>query len=419
MKRVVILLGSLILVLAHESPGPPGRVTLSPAADVWMQASRGMYGGQVMALGDVNGDGLVDSTDALIVLSADAGLNTAQFCPLNCGDANADGRVDSSDSLILLSYDAQMAVPFPVGQPGCPESITPPLGCSFSWTPANWPAGNHYFSLYTGQDKVFARIWDTLNGGRMFLTADDGTSWTRIGSADSGMDILSIVMPDSILAGTWDGLYRSTDSGTTWNVIAPTGIPADTAIWSMAMMDTCLLAGATGDIYKSSDNGDTWTEVSSGIPVDARISSLVGSGDAIFAGSASNGVFRTTDGGSSWTAINSGITDTHISQLAVLGSRLFAVTLSGVFSSDNGGTSWAADGSGLENVNCLAVVDNQLFAGTDDDGVYLSVDSGASWTVFGSGLPAGTRVWSLAANSGYIFAGTDSGVWRTPLSTAL
>ena len=42
-------------------------------------------------LGGVNGDGAVDSTDALIILSADVGLNTSAYCPMNCGDVNGDG----------------------------------------------------------------------------------------------------------------------------------------------------------------------------------------------------------------------------------------------------------------------------------------------------------------------------------------
>jgi hypothetical protein len=287
------------------------------------------------------------------------------------------------------------------------------------WIQTNWPASNSFFSLYSSQDRVFARTWDSLNGGRMFLTADDGANWTQISSADSDIDILSIVMSNSnIIAGTWNGLYLSTDGGTTWNAVTPAGIPADTAIWSLALIDTTLFAGTTGDIYKSSDDGNTWTEANSGIAADARITSIVASEDAIFAGSASNGVFKTANGGTSWTAINSGLTDTHISQLAVIGTRLLAVTLNGVFISDNNGSSWAADSSGLEKINCFAVVDNQLFAGTDDEGAYLSVDSGATWTSYSSGLPANTRVWSLAASGDGIFAGTDSGVWRIPISTA-
>lgn len=81
-------------------------------------------------LGDVNADGAVNSTDALIVLSADAGFPVSAFCPMNCGDTNADGFVNSTDALIILSYDVGMSVPFPLGQPGCPSSVTQPAGCS-------------------------------------------------------------------------------------------------------------------------------------------------------------------------------------------------------------------------------------------------------------------------------------------------
>jgi hypothetical protein len=82
------------------------------------------------ALGGVNGDGLVNSTDALIILSADVGMNTSAFCPMNCGDVNGDGLVNSTDALIILSYDVGMSVPFPVGTGTCPSSVTPPAGCT-------------------------------------------------------------------------------------------------------------------------------------------------------------------------------------------------------------------------------------------------------------------------------------------------
>jgi photosystem II stability/assembly factor-like uncharacterized protein len=288
------------------------------------------------------------------------------------------------------------------------------LPLASGWILTNWPASNNFFNLYISKNKVFARIWDSFNGGRMFLTTDDGTNWTQVGSADSSIDILSIVMLDSrILAGTWNGFIQSTDDGTTWNAVTPTGIPADTAIWSIVMINTTLFAGTTGDIYKSSDNGNTWTEISSGIAVDARITSIVASGDDIFGGSASDGVFKSTNSGTSWTAINSNLTDTHISQLVVLDTKLFAVTLTGVFISDNSGTSWAADTSVLKNVNCFVAVNDQLIAGTDDNGAYLSVDNGVTWTSFSSGMPADTRIWSLAVSSDSIFAGTSSGIWVT------
>jgi hypothetical protein len=81
-------------------------------------------------LGGVNSDGLVNSTDALIILSCDVGMDTSAFCPMNCGDVNDDGLVNSTDALIILSYDVGMSVPYPVGEAGCPATVTPCSGCS-------------------------------------------------------------------------------------------------------------------------------------------------------------------------------------------------------------------------------------------------------------------------------------------------
>jgi hypothetical protein len=285
------------------------------------------------------------------------------------------------------------------------------------WTQTNWQESNSFFNLYTDQDRVFARTWDSLNGGRMFFTADNGENWTQIRPADSNFNLLSIVMlSNGILAGTWNGFYESTLDGTIWNAVTPAGIPADSAILSIAMINSELYAGARGTIYKSVNNGVSWIEVKSGIPSNSRITSFIAKESAIFAGSDTSGVFMTTNAGASWTAVNSGIADKHIIQLAVMGSRLFAVTLKGVFISDNNGVNWTANISGLNDINCFVAVNNQLFAGTDSSEVFLSEDNGATWTSFNSGMPNSTRVWSLGLSSGNLFAGTSCGVWRTPIS---
>jgi hypothetical protein len=81
-------------------------------------------------LGDVNHDGLANSTDALIVLKGDVGLDISTHCPVNCGDVNNDGYVNSTDALLILKYDVGLTITQPVGEPGCYESVTQPPGCS-------------------------------------------------------------------------------------------------------------------------------------------------------------------------------------------------------------------------------------------------------------------------------------------------
>lgn len=79
-------------------------------------------------LGDVNNDGLVNSTDGNIVLSFDANLpifsDIQERIDGGFGDVNNDGLTNSADALIILSYDAQISVPFPIGINYCPP-LTP------------------------------------------------------------------------------------------------------------------------------------------------------------------------------------------------------------------------------------------------------------------------------------------------------
>lgn len=294
------------------------------------------------------------------------------------------------------------------------DAVNPPDSIPFSdsWVETNWTETNSFFNLSSSQNEVFARIWDSFGGGRMFLAANDGKSWTPIASADSSVDILSIIMLESgMLAGTWNGFYQSTDDGATWNALAPTGIPADAPIWSVEKVNATLYAGLTGAVYTSIDNGSTWTALGSGIAAGARITSLVASGDALYAGSTSHGVFKWTNGGTSWMAINTNLTDKHISQLVALDNQLVALTLTGVYLSSNGGASWAADTSGLKKVNCMVTVNDRVIAGTDGNGTFLLDNNGVTWNTFNMGMPADARIWSLAINRDGIFAGTSSGIW--------
>lgn len=295
-----------------------------------------------------------------------------------------------------------------------------PTPLSSSWTQTNWSENSNFFNLSSSKNKVYARIWDSFSGGRMFLTNNDGSNWTPIRSADNSLDILSILTLESrILAGTWNGFYQSTDDGITWNAITPTGLPADIAIWCIEQVNRTLYAGTTGAVYVSTDNGNTWKSIGSGIAANARITSLVDCDNTLFAGTASNGIYTLTNNRTSWKTVNTNLTDKHISQLVVFNSNLFAVTLTGVFISENNGTSWAAEPSGLKKVNSLVALNDKLIAGTDDKGVYLFDDITLKWKSLNMGMPAETRVWSLAINSDGLFAGTSTGVWFKRSSTII
>ena len=187
-----------------------------------------------------------------------------------------------------------------------------------------------------------------------------------------------------------------------------------------------LFAGTYGGVYLSTNNGTSWTHVNSGLPIEKLAASPNGAGGMnLFAGSANGGVFLSTNNGMSWTAVNNGLPQRHrISALAANGTYVFAGTgcsdtESGVFLSTNNGMSWTQALNGLEpkggcvNVTAFSVSGPNVFAGTSANqyGVYYSSDSGASWThQRNEGLTI-SNISAFAVNGSNLFAGTDGGVY--------
>jgi hypothetical protein len=61
-------------------------------------------------------------------------------------------------------------------------------------------------------------------------------------------------------------------------------------------------------------------------------------------------------------------------------------------------------------VNTLAVVDSNIFAGTDGDGIFLSTDNGKNWESINDGLQSYV-IHKIFLDGITIFAGTDSGAY--------
>ncbi|MBO7474967.1 MAG: hypothetical protein J6U00_13400 [Ruminococcus sp.] len=77
-----------------------------PSAGITAHGAAGLY-----MIGDVNGDGTVDATDASAVLAAYASISSGQDCPLysyqeSAADLNGDNLVDAIDASLILSYYA-------------------------------------------------------------------------------------------------------------------------------------------------------------------------------------------------------------------------------------------------------------------------------------------------------------------------
>ncbi len=110
-----------------------------------------------------------------------------------------------------------------------------------------------------------------------------------------------------------------------------------------------------------------------------------------------------------------GTQGTVISCFAVSGTNLFAGSLHGVLLSTDDGINWIEINSGLINreVNCLVLSGGDLYIGTSKSGVFRSTNNGSTWNGFG--LSDNTFVYALIASGNYLFAGTSSTIYRSPV----
>lgn len=234
-----------------------------------------------------------------------------------------------------------------------------------------------------------------------------------------------------LYAGTnGGGVYKSTDSGTTWrNVSRSSSIPGQNWIGpyvndvAVDPDNTNTVYAATGylgngHLYRSLDGGLNWNSdadpeqwygvFSTNAVVLSVICDQDGPGDTqyVWIGTDGSGVFWSSDG-KHFTQSQSAFSLSSVQDIVrVSGTHgenavLYAGTSTGVYLSEDGGRNWRKTTSFAGNyITSLALYpkgsgrgagsgNDILYAGTEDAGVWVSTDSGKSWIDYGSGMGKG------------------------------
>jgi hypothetical protein len=262
--------------------------------------------------------------------------------------------------------------------------------------------------------------------------------WTTHGPYGVYTHALAIdpTTPSTLYAGTESGVFRSTDSGASWNPVN-TGLSDSSglapSVFALAidptapstlyagLVQSCGVGCSGGGAFQSTDSGASWSAVNTGLSDSSGLAPSVAAlaidpttPSTLYAGTEGQGIFQSTNRGASWTAINTGLTNPQLTALAIdpkTPSTLYAGTYEdntfrsgGVFKSTNSGGSWTAVNTGLPPgpngpiVHVLAIdptTPSTLYAGTFSpyagtySGVFKSTNSGGSWTA--TGLPCRFR----------------------------
>ncbi len=225
-------------------------------------------------------------------------------------------------------------------------------------------------------------VWKSVDSGATFRPVFDSMHVQSIGALAVAPSKPSIVwagtgeawaIRDADLIG--DGVYKSTDSGTTW---ANMGLAETGRIQRIVVHPTnpnivyvCALGRATGPqhergVYRTTDGGKTWKQVlfvdentgCSGLTIDPRNPRVLFAGAwqvvmhtwAMFSGGPSSGIYVTRDGGDTWKRVESpdlprppvGKIDVAIAPTN--GKRVYALIQTAeqgsVWRSDDAGATW-------------------------------------------------------------------------------
>src|ERR1043166_2964364 len=282
--------------------------------------------------------------------------------------------------------------------------------------------------------------------GGFFKSTDGGNSF-RESSQLKNEAIHSLAQspsnPDTLIAGTFNGIFRSDDAGETWQQLPTQNVPNLVHVESLAIdprTTNIIYAGTWYLPYKSSDGGQTWKSIKTGIIDDSDIFAIdIDPRDPnhIIA-SACSGIYESKSAGESWKKVQ-GIPSQSRRTRAILqhpsiAGMVFAGTTEGFWRSEKGGDadSWMVTTSRQLEINSIAVHPSRpdtIYIGTNNYGVMVSNDGGKSFVPTNGGFSGRfanailadretpNRIYASTINTatggGFFFVSNDNGEsWR-------
>ncbi|HMO82253.1 MAG TPA: YCF48-related protein [Pyrinomonadaceae bacterium] len=230
------------------------------------------------------------------------------------------------------------------------------------------------------------------NAGGFFKSTDGGVTW-KAAKELRNEPIHAMTQaesdPDQLFVGTVDGVWRSRDSGETWERIQSTSMPINVNSMAIDPKSTDIIyAGTWWRPYKSTDAGRSWRLIANGMIDDSDVFAMtVNPRDPSHViASACSGIYQSFNGGERWNKIQ-GIPSTSrrtrdILQHPSRPETYYAATTEGFWMSVNAGRTWSMTTQRALEINSIAVHPDEpdrVFIGTNVHGVMVSEDGGRSF----------------------------------------
>jgi len=308
--------------------------------------------------------------------------------------------------------------------------------------------GDYFNSRHfvTIKNSLILSRWNSVT-----ISNDNGDSWTVIGDNLPEMEMVFVLSYDTVLFvgdNKYDSIFRSDDTGQTWESITRKGLPEyfGNEIFSIVEYNDSLWGATAEGVYVLSENNEEWISRNAGLPISnidelyiyndtllccgekgvfylnegtwnvmnngletTDIRCLNSFNHTLFAGS-KWGPFQ-KDGESDWFPIYEGMPHLDINSVSVFCPNIYALTGKGLFRSEDGGDSFEY----LDNdsfTRCYNMIStDSLYYITSDSGFFISGDACLTWEPRNEGLD-NLHPRNIAASDEYCFAGTVHGLYR-------
>jgi len=257
---------------------------------------------------------------------------------------------------------------------------------------------------------IFAAAWKLDQpGGGLWVSHDGGRGWSAVEGL-RGQSIRALAQapsePKILIAGTLEGVFRSTDAGATWTQISPPGSLEIHEVESLAIdpADPDVIYAGTWHLpWKTTDGGQNWHNIKKGIIDDSDVFSIIidpARPKIVFA-SACSGIYKSENAAELFRKIEGIPSDARrtrvLKQDPAHREVVYAGTTEGLYKTVDGGRHFERMTGPDVIVNDVFVdpgdSDHVLLA-TDRGGVLLSQDAAASFVAANEGF-SGRKVEAL------------------------
>jgi hypothetical protein len=330
-----------------------------------------------------------------------------------------------------------------------------PSGMFYQFTGANYISGRTNSIAFHPTDPLTfyiasagGGVWKTTNGGTSFQPLTDNLT-----SLACGAVAVDPVNPSVVYLGTGelnysldsyygDGVFKSTDAGTSWTRIATTGA-VGSYISQIAIdplnTNVLYISGSAG-VFKSTNAGGSWTSTSSGTYANCILVNPLNPLTlyTTTGGRSSDIVKKSTDGGGSWVRITGGLpASIGRTQLALSPSDTGMVYASvadpstsgvlGLYGSTNGGGSWTLKSSSPNYLGSQGWYDDAITVKPSSSStvivggldIYSSTTGGTAltkrtnWASTSSTDFSHADIHYLGYNGTVLYCGSDGGVYKS------